>query len=317
MTNISQILNESFTEKVDVGIKDGLIDCSKIDTINKRPIYTNYRENYPVSEIKNLYGYDEDILQVLDDDSGLYFLYERSKDDKISTLFFKALVEDNEGNKWKIISTSTNPHIKEAYLNSYTKLEQNMYRTISPEVFGAKGNGNDDTDAFEAMSLYMGCMSERIVLLRSRYLITRNIYLKIPMMIIGKDDLMNVYKSCEEKNDFDDLKNYPYGIVMDNCGIVASIDESFLQYSVINENKDKMYTVTDNSHFGGLANHSTGLMIRIADVLIINKRILDDEDVDRREFLSFMYDSDFVSYTDVVSVAVDLIPLKINRNQLI
>lgn len=303
VNNIAEYLSP---ETMPYGLRDGCIDLPKYHPL----INTNYRENITVSQIKDLYGYEEKYLQAIDDDSGLYFLYEKCADDDISTVAYKAMVLDNEGRKWKIKCSSTNPHVKEAFEHSYTDMERSIYTSLSPEVFGIAGHGRNSTQAFKNMFTYMKCLDVRIVLLRSKYLITEDLFIDIPLTILGSDNLSYAMKAYSETKDTADLTDYPYGIILRDCNIYALSDSISLQYELYDFYNNKEFNKkNDNSHFVGQADLSSGLAIGIFNVLIVNEKELKLHGTNYNKNCFFYYDKRYTTMNNVACLGVDIRPI--------
>jgi hypothetical protein len=288
------------TEKVAPGIRDGLLYLNNIIlSLGNRP-----REMY-VDEISQLTNYRDDVLQAQDRETGLYFLYKKSENDTLSTEAYKAVIKDADGNKWIIIGTHTNPYLKEAYLNSYTDIEKSIYHAISPEVFGALGNGNDDTDAFEAMLNYIPCMRSRIIIIRSKYLITRDLRINIPVLFIGSDSISDILDEFNKTKDFNILKKYPYGLVLRDSNIYALCDTSALMVERIPFNNTQM-NMPDS--YQAYAEGSIGMSILFKDVLMLDEKCVDSESLDKintvNSLSNFTYDKRYVNIYNLMPIGV-------------
>ncbi len=293
-------------EKMSPGLKDGLLYIADRQKYFSR---TNYRRNITIREVSEMYGYKEPYLQAFDEDSGLFFLYERSFDDHISTAAHKAVILDNDGFRWKIVASSSNPYIKEAFENAYTDVERSVYRVISPEVFGALGHGHDDTKAFEDMMDYIPCMEYRVITLRSQYLITRDFYINTPLTMLGSDSILDIYKTYQETKDFNLLKEYPYAIILRDCNIYALCNDSAIQVDKMDLYQKEINRENDNSHYMGLMDLGTGMIIRLYNMLVIAESFLDQNESKVPKKSYFTQDERYVTTSNVIGVGLEAKPI--------
>lgn len=303
------------TERVADGIRDGLIPLNNINISYRQKMSLDKMSlDICVQEIHILTNYRDDILQAYDMDTGLYFLYRKAKDDNLSREAYKAVIIDADNNRWIIMAAGTNPHIKDAYLNAYTDMERSIYAAISPEVFGALGGGHDDTDAFESMFDYMACMDTRVVILRSKYLITRDLRINIPLIFIGHDSVIEMYERFkEEKDNYDIIKNYKYGLILRNCNIIALHDITAIQIERIPVDNVGNPLVETDTYYRGFMEKSVGATIQIHNVLIVDEKYLDLGKNNPSDFIKasdrkskFTFDKRYVNISNLISIGVKI-----------